>query len=299
MSKFQEGASPRTVAVDTAFVEEHAPWMFKLTQRILADPQLAEDAVQEAFLAAHRKGGAFEGRSSVRTWLYRIAVNAALAIRQKHPPGEVEDIDALQPDFDSNACRVESPLSELRSTQEVVDDAELADFVRRCVDSLPEPYRVCLKLRDLDEHSVADVAKMLDISEANVKVRTHRARSAMKKLMEPLLRGRPIAEILEGPVPVELSPSILRRAKGAMMARLPLMITCEQFEAFIADYLDDVLPERQRRLFEFHIRTCRECREYLAAYERSRSITRASMTTLDEVPADLLSAIVSALDGAR
>ena len=83
------------------------------------------------------------------------------------------------------------------------------------------------------------------------------------------------------------------------MAYVPMMITCRQFEDFIVDYLEDALPNQKRRSFELHIRTCRECREYLAAYERTRDIARASsrsMLTLRGVPEDLVRAVVNSLN---
>ncbi|MCG8404340.1 MAG: zf-HC2 domain-containing protein, partial [Phycisphaerales bacterium] len=58
----------------------------------------------------------------------------------------------------------------------------------------------------------------------------------------------------------------LRRRIHSVMFKLPLMISCREFEAFIVDYLDDQLPARQRKIFEFHLKICRECRDYLAAY---------------------------------
>jgi RNA polymerase sigma-70 factor (ECF subfamily) len=57
------------------------------------------------------------------------------------------------------------------------------------IDKLPDNYRTVLLLRDIEEMSISEVAKILNISETNVKVRVHRARSALKKLLEPLLRG--------------------------------------------------------------------------------------------------------------
>ncbi len=285
------------VVVDRAFVEAHAPWMLKLARRVLLDAQLAEDAVQEALLAAHAKGDGFEGRADVRTWLYRVTVNAALAIQRKHI-GEELDIDELQPLFDTNACRIEEPWDTLRTVDGVMEQAELAAFVRQCVDTLPEDYRVTLQLRDFEELSVKEVSRVLEISEENVKVRTHRARSALKRLLEPLLRGKPVQEITAAHLPEELKPSPARIAKGVMMAYMPMMMTCQQFEDFIVDYLEDALPKKTRKAFEFHIRMCRECRDYLAAYQRTREIARetARVSTLDDVPEDLLAAVMQALD---
>jgi hypothetical protein len=204
----------------------------------------------------------------------------------------------LQPLFDANACRIEEPWGQLRTIDEVMEQAELTAFVRQSVETLPEDYRVCLQLRDFEELSVKEVSEVLRISEENVKVRTHRARSALKRLLEPLLRGKPIQEITAAHLPEELKPSLARIAKGVMMAYMPMMITCQQFEDFIMDYLEDALPQGKRKAFEFHIRTCRECREYLAAYQRTREIARETVrvTTLDDVPEDLLAAVIKTLD---
>lgn len=271
--------------------------MLGLANRVLMDPHLAEDAIQEALMAVHNKGSDFDGRADIRTWLYRITINAALTLRRKRVKSEC-NIDDLQPDFDANACRIEEPWTELRTTSEVLEEAELTSYVRRSVEALPEAYRTCLQLRDFEELSVREVSEILDISEENVKVRTHRARSALKRLLEPLLRGGSISDIASAPLPLEAAPTIGRIAKGVMMTYTPMMITCRQFEDFIMDYLEDALPKKTRRLFEFHIRTCRECREYLAAYQRTRDIAHASalVLTLSDVPEDLIEAVAAALE---
>lgn len=289
--------------IDRALLEAHGPWMLALARRILDDAHLAEDAVQEAFLAAHANQNRFEGRSSVRTWLYRVTVNAALGLQRRRNSNEC-NIDELQPSFDASACRIEEPWGKLRTPEEVLEEAELCTFVQQCVERLPGDYRICLQLRDLEELSVREVADLLDISPENVKVRTHRARSALKRLMEPLLRGKPAAEIMAAELPIELKPSLARAVKGVMMNYLPMMLTCERFEDFIIDYLEGDLPEDKRKLFNFHIRTCRECREYLSAYKRTREIAREvaeertrMVTTLSEVPEDLLNAVIQATEG--
>lgn len=290
-----DAPGPR-LAVNRAFIAQHAPWMLTLARRVLSDDHLAEDAVQEALLAVHTSSGSFEGRSDVRTWLYRVTLNAALRLQRKRDP-EPCDIDALQASFDANACRIEEPWGALPTVAEVVEQSELSAFVQQCVGRLPENYRVCLQLRDFEELTVREVSQVLEISEQNVKVRTHRARAALKHLLEPMLRGKPIQEAEPA---LAAKPSLARTVKGVMMAYMPMMITCEQFEDFIIDYLEGDLPEKKRTLFEFHIRTCRECREYLAAYERARDIANENsrrVSTLEEVPDDLLEAVSQALDG--
>lgn len=83
------------------------------------------------------------------------------------------------------------------------------------------------------------------------------------------------------------------------MFKLPMMISCVEFEEFILAYLDGELSSTQRRIFEFHMAVCRECREYLAAYKATMTITRDAIdaeTTemLANVPEDLVSAVLAA-----
>ena len=85
--------------------------------------------------------------------------------------------------------------------------------------------------------------------------------------------------------------------KGVMQNTLPLMITCEEFESFILAYLEDDLPERQRKVFEIHLKVCRECREYLRAYQASMSLAKSvfedrNARVPDDVPEDLVKAIL-------
>ena len=95
--------------------------------------------------------------------------------------------------------------------------------------------------------------------------------------------------------------TFMRRLQGVMF-KLPLMITCAQFEDFIVSYLDGQLPARQRRLFELHLRICRECRDYLAAYRASMVLTKSALRTENEqdlqaVPEDLGNAGIAARHG--
>ena len=92
-------------------------------------------------------------------------------------------------------------------------------------------------------------------------------------------------------------PGFLRRTKGAVMKHMHRMITCKEFEDFVLQYLDGELSRRQRAVFELHMRLCRECREYLAAYQRTIEIGREAFKSPDEavpedVPEDLIKAIL-------
>ncbi len=92
-----------------------------------------------------------------------------------------------------------------------------------------------------------------------------------------------------------------RWLKGQMLKRMHGMITCAEFEEFVLRYLDNELTEKQRSVFEWHLRLCRECREYLAAYQRALEVTRAELSEPHapvgtDMPEDLIKAILDARD---
>ena len=155
----------------------------------MGDAGLAEDCVQEALINALRKIEDFEERSSLKSWLHRIVVNQALMrLRTRRSRGE-SSIEELLPSFDETTCRIESPWQFLATPDQAFESAERRDIVHAKILELPESYRLVLQLRDIEEMTTREVAEALELSEANVKVRLHRARSALKMLLEPLLRG--------------------------------------------------------------------------------------------------------------
>ena len=91
----------------------------------------------------------------------------------------------------------------------------------------------------------------------------------------------------------------VRWMRGMMHKHMPMMISCREFEDFIIAYLDGDLPDRTRRVFELHIRFCRECRDYLAAYRRTMAISKRALEEPDgavpeDAPEDLITAILAA-----
>jgi len=92
---------------------------------------------------------------------------------------------------------------------------------------------------------------------------------------------------------------IMRKFKGIILRRMPLMITCRDFEDFIAEYDDGGLRPAQRFVFELHLKVCAECRSYLAAYRHATALGRSAFddpdgALPDDVPEDLVTAILAA-----
>ncbi len=174
---------------EETLVRDNIGWMLALSERLLRDRDLAEDCVQDAFLAAFRALPGFEGRSSLKTWLHRITVNACLSKLRRIKRLAEQPINDLLPEFDNQECRIEAPWTQLASVHEVQENEELRARVVAGIGDLPDAYRIVLQLRDIEGYNTAEVADLLEISEQNVKVRLHRARAALKKLLEPILRA--------------------------------------------------------------------------------------------------------------
>lgn len=98
----------------------------------------------------------------------------------------------------------------------------------------------------------------------------------------------------------QMAVSPTRWLKGFMLKHMHGMITCIEFENFILSYLEDELPARQKTIFEWHMRLCAECREYLAAYQRSLEIGKGVYNATngpvtEDVPEDLIKAVLESL----
>jgi RNA polymerase sigma-70 factor, ECF subfamily len=152
-----------------------------VARRILGNNEDAQDAVQEAFLKAFQNIAAFEERSLLQTWLHRIVVNTALMkirARKRRPEESIED---LLPVFQADGHQ----MTESREWGDaVLERKETAAVVRRLIERLPEQYRAVLILRDMEERDTAETAAMLGTSANVIKVRLHRARQALRTLLD-------------------------------------------------------------------------------------------------------------------
>ena len=166
-------------------VREYGGRMLAVARRVLRHEDDARDAVQEAFLQAFRSIDRFRGDSNLATWLHRIVTNAALMklrSTSRHPEVTIED---LLPQFDETGHHTQ-PLRDwsVFPSSELLREESRAQ-VRACIDQLPAPYREILILRDIEEMDTDETAKVLGISKASVKTRLHRARQALRTLLEP------------------------------------------------------------------------------------------------------------------
>jgi RNA polymerase sigma-70 factor (ECF subfamily) len=172
-----------------ALVKGHAGSMLAVAQRYLHEEADAQDAVQDAIVSAFKAIGRFEGSSRLSTWLHRITVNAALMKLRSARRRPAVSIDELLPTFDDTGHQTRGS-ARWRQPDSAAEREEIRAIVRKSIDALPEPYRVVLLLRDIEGFDTADVASQLELTEAAVKTRLHRARQALRTLLDPYMRVR-------------------------------------------------------------------------------------------------------------
>jgi RNA polymerase sigma-70 factor (ECF subfamily) len=169
-------------------VRFYGPRLLAVARRFLRSDDDARDAVQDAFLSAFRSIDSFEGQARISTWLHRIVVNASLMklrTRRRKPEQSIED---LLPSFLEDG-HMERPAEPWRKAgEDPVEVAQLADLLLEKVQELPEDSRNVVLLRDIEGLDTEETARMLEISKAAVKTRLHRARLALRELLDPHLR---------------------------------------------------------------------------------------------------------------
>jgi RNA polymerase sigma-70 factor, ECF subfamily len=168
-----------------ACVRMYCTRLLVVARRILDHEEDARDALQDAFLSAFRDIGRFEGRSSLGTWLHRIVVNAALTrLRQREHHAE-QSIEELLPHFGEGEHQINPPVPWKATSETILQQQESRTLVRQCIDRLPEVYRTVLLLRDIEGMDTEETARMLCVGQGVVKTRLHRARQALRALLDP------------------------------------------------------------------------------------------------------------------
>lgn len=159
------------------------PRLMATAMRISGNEADARDAFQDGIISAWRKIDTFQGDSKLSTWLHRIVVNAALARLRKNKRTPRASIDNLLPTFDESGHRVLGQPTGGRVGEEL-EREELQKAVREKIEELPEDYRNVIILRDIEQLDTKRTADTLGIKEGAVKTRLHRARQALRSLME-------------------------------------------------------------------------------------------------------------------
>lgn len=158
--------------------------MLAVALRYLPNEADAQEAVQEAFLSAFKALPRFQGGSELSTWLHRITVNACLMkLRSKRRRPE-SSIENLLPTFLEDGHQTKASKDWSLDALSGIQQAETRTSVRRAIELLPDSFRLVLLLRDIEEFSSEQTGEMLGISSEAVRTRLHRARQALRSILE-------------------------------------------------------------------------------------------------------------------
>lgn len=156
-----------------------------LVVRFVHDSHEAQDVAQEAFIKAYRALGNFRGESAFYTWLYRIAINTAknyLVAKGRRPPDS--DVSAENAEFYEG----DHALKDIETPERALLRDEIEAAVHKAIQNLPEDLRTAVTLREFDGLSYEDIGKVMQCPVGTVRSRIFRAREAIDKVLQPLLR---------------------------------------------------------------------------------------------------------------
>ena len=178
----------------TDLVGRYHSSMLRLAMSFVSSQAVAEEVVQDTWLAVLRGLGRFEERSSLRTWLFSILVNRARSTGEREArtvpvadAGPVVDASRFGP----NGSWTLPPEDWAEAAENRIDAAKLSGLLRGCLNGLPGRQRDVVLLRDVEGMSSAEVCQVLAISEANQRVLLHRGRSKLRQVLESELGGGP------------------------------------------------------------------------------------------------------------
>jgi len=162
--------------------DEYHPRILRYLKRIV-NPDDAEDLAQEVFDKINRGLSSFQGRSSLSTWIYRIATNTAIdtsrSATYKYEIGHQSFEDETSHESSGATFVKVSP-----ATDQLVIRKEMSDCINEFIDNLPPDYKTVIVLSDLEGFANRKIAEILGISLDNVKIRLHRARARLKKSLQ-------------------------------------------------------------------------------------------------------------------
>lgn len=184
----------------------HQP-IYSLLARTVQDRADAADLTQEVFVKVFRKIGGFHGESSLRTWIYRIAIREASNQRRwwsRHKQQEIPiEQELTEPGSGSPIYLKEMLVDPAESPFDAVERSENRERVERALKAVPEPYRTTLILRDIEGFVYEEVAEMQGVNLGTVKSRLVRGRAFLKALLEAPGPDAPPAGWREWSCPLE------------------------------------------------------------------------------------------------
>lgn len=176
-------------------LDDLGPRLLATAKRMCGNESDAHDVLQDACVSCFKNIAEFKGESLVYTWMHRIVVTTALMrLRKKKRRGEAS-IEPLLPTFYDDGHHVDARSDWSESSHAAAERQESRDLVRQYIDQLPAHYREIVLLRDIEELDTTETAKLLGVNEGVVKTRLHRARQALRTLLEPHFVEKEVAAL--------------------------------------------------------------------------------------------------------
>jgi RNA polymerase sigma-70 factor, ECF subfamily len=183
--------------VFTRLVREHGPGMLRVARKYVSTQAVAEEVVQEAWLGVLRSLDRFEGRSSFKTWLYRILTNTAMSRGEREArsipfatlggEGGAADVSVDPSRFRTEGAWVghwAAPPENWASPEPRLLEAEARQIIDRTIAQMPEAQAIVITMCDIEGFAPEEVCNVLDISLTNQRVLLHRARSRVRQALE-------------------------------------------------------------------------------------------------------------------
>jgi RNA polymerase sigma-70 factor (ECF subfamily) len=234
--------------------------VFSFSMRVCGHREDAEDTAQEVLAKVLPYLHQFENEKALTAWLYTVARNRCWMSRRrsKFAPAQHLSLDELMPD----AGELERLMTGGHSPERSVLLAEDKQLLEQAILRIPPQYRLVLVLHDVEELTTEEIAKVLGITEGNVRVRLHRARLFVRRELSREAKAAKTAKTAEGPAPVRRS------------AR------CRWIFSNLSNYMDGVLDESLCHELELHLKGCEPCQAFL------KDLTN-TVKALRDMPAEL------------
>lgn len=237
--------------------------VFSFSMRVCGHREDAEDTAQEVLVKSIPYLHTFENGKALAAWLYTVARNRCWMSRRrsKFAPHQHLSLDELLPE----AGELERLMADGTSPEKAVLLAEDKERLQQAILQVPPPYRLVLVLHDVEELSTEEIAKVLGLSEGNVRVRLHRARLFVRRewARKPSARG-----------PED------QKAANVSRAPVPRSAKCRRIFSNLSNYMDGLLDDSLCRQLELHLKGCAPCEAFLADLKHT-------VTALHGLPPDL------------
>ena len=221
--------------------------VYSFSMKVCGHRQDSEDTMQDVLLKSIPHLAKFDNPKQLKVWLYKVARNQCISSRrgQKFSPARNLSLDELMPDsFELRKLL----LSEAPGPEDTLLNSESAEHLKEAIMAVPPQYRMALVLHDMEDVSTKEVAQIMNLREATVRLRLHRARLFLRRKLAQLPQGtRQVGFTLHASAEEKKPPH------------------CRRLFAALSDYMDGVIDDAVCDEMDRHLQDCEPCQAFLAS----------------------------------